>query len=273
MTNIDIMKMNIRNNVKNLRLKNNMSLRDLASKIGVKATTIFNYEKETNFTTPSIENLYSICNLFGVNISTVMSSSFDENFFSHYVTGSSDDLRRTLNLDKYVNDNYFIYFFKTTSSNEDLSVVCANMKIEKKKIHRDYVYKALFSFPVKIFNGEQGSAFSYDYDGTLSVIGRHTYISLTGITFFEKAQIILHDPPTNVHYLGGIGVISSVAQGRFKTPCVQKIILSTVKFPDQSDIIVNALQIKKDDNQCLIRVSEEEDDAFYKQIRKQMDCG
>ena len=47
-------------------------------------------------------------------------------------------------------------------------------------------------------------------------------------------MIILNNPPTQSHYIGGLGTVNSISRGREHIPCVQYILFSSkiLKIPD-----------------------------------------
>lgn len=63
--------MTIGENIKNYRKLNNMTMEELANKIGVTKSTIFKYEKDIIGNIP-VDNLYEIAKALDVNVSVLL---------------------------------------------------------------------------------------------------------------------------------------------------------------------------------------------------------
>ena len=213
------LKETIKNNIIFIREHHGQTQKVFANNTGLSPTSIHNYEK--GLSSPTVDALFRICRTFNVSLIEITQHSLKETLGHHQIVSSQADPLIRKSLDKYVNE-YNVYFFKTAFENSD--DVIYNGKMSIKKDRGEKPYKVTATFP----NSDDGSKFYFE--GSLNVIGRHTYISLNGKDHFEKCLLILHDPPSTSTatggYIGGIGIVASVSQGRFRSPCAQKILIS-----------------------------------------------
>lgn len=234
----------IAQNLKSIRKKYDISLQKLASQVGVAKSTLSNFENKR--TTPSVEVLYNICGYFQINMSVFVSEYLNENDI--FIQDSFDKSENVKNMflmyNKYIG-TFIVYYFKTENQ-----ITTAKMVI---KNHKNRLMADAF-FDSKAFEGH------------LSIVGRHTYISLTGTTHLEKVLIILHDPPSLTPYIGGLGIMDSVSSGRIQNPCSKKILLSKKELPD-IDEVKSLLSI---DDQYIVNITESCDDKIYHLIKQQM---
>ena len=79
--------MNIGNNIKQLRQKNNLTQEQVAGKLGVSYQAVSKWENGAN--TPDIALLPEIANLFGVTIDSLFSDDINE--FSEALSLAKDD--------------------------------------------------------------------------------------------------------------------------------------------------------------------------------------
>lgn len=234
----------IAHNLKLARKRINISLEYLASQIGVAKSTLSNFENRKS--TPSVEVLFDICNFFQINMSIFVSEYLAENdFFSldnSYFDKSENKKDKLIMYKKYLG-TYNIYYFKTESKITTAKLVINTFK-------NRFTVDAVFDSKV--------------FEGHLSIVGRHTYVNLTGTTHFEKVLIILHDPPSLDEYIGGIGVMASVSSGRIQNPCAKKLILSKKELSDINELKNLLIMSEK----FIVNIDESCDDKVYHMIKQ-----
>lgn len=233
----------IAHNLKLVRKRTNISLESLAAQIGVAKSTLSNFENKK--TTPSVEVLFDLCTFFQINMSIFVSEYLSERDFFSLDNGSFDKLeskRDKLILYKKYLGTYHIYYYKTESKITTAQLIISHSK-------NRFTVDAMFDSKV--------------FEGHLSIVGRHTYVNLTGTTHFEKVLIILHDPPSLDEYIGGIGVMASVSSGRIQNPCAKKLILSKKELSDINEVKTLLSSSEK----YIVNIDESSDDKVYHMIK------
>ena len=224
---------------------------DLAKELEVSKSTLSNYENGE--TLPPIDKLCQLCELFELPINSFIEEKCqdDSYFYPEQISFDLKDSRKII--EKYEN-TYHTYYYKTgIMANKEPEISQGTLKIHKKKGGLDYTVEADFG--------------NNRYEGSISIIGNHTYINLKGKNHFERVLIILHDPPTINHYYGGLGVVASVSEGRRRSPCVQKVVLASIplELKQENDFLKEKLTFG--DACCVIKVDDLEDDDVYRKIK------
>lgn len=79
------------------------------------------------------------------------------------------------------------------------------------------------------------------YQGSLEQNATQFFINLSNNN--DRCLIILNNPPSPKHYLGGLGTVNSISRGREHIPCVQYIILSSKILQISDGEIFNLLSL------------------------------
>ena len=85
------------------------------------------------------------------------------------------------------------------------------------------------------------------YIGEIHANEHNMFINMSNTFFMDECYLIFNNPPSERHYMGGLGTINSVSRGREYNPCIQYILLSDRVLTKPEGDIYNMLQLDLSD--------------------------
>lgn len=209
----------------------------IAEKTGFSQSSINNYL--TKASEPSIQFLIALKEAFGITVDDFLFSDFQ--------------FEEPMSFEQYIG-NFLVYYYNNDSYKGEAHSEMKNalnygvISIYKNKVFDKGVQvNALFMkdrvSAIKLLKQLNANSDNIEkiyetngsvYKGDISTTAQSISLSLANKDNGDKSYIILNNPPTKQHYIGGVGTVNSIARGREHNPCIQFIIMSKkiIDVPD-----------------------------------------
>ena len=221
------------------------SQHDIAEKTGFSSGSIANYINGKSL--PSAQFLLALKRAYKIDIDQFLTTNMDDTSFN---------LVKDISYKKYFG-TYIVYYYnssaykgKVGSYNYDILTfgiisIVDDVDISSPKGVKAYglfmvdrqkaeeYFKTLSSFDGDVKKiADFYARFPNYYWGSLDQNPQQIFVSLNNNN--DKCMIILNNPPTQSHYIGGLGTVNSISRGREHIPCVQYILVASkiLKIPD-----------------------------------------
>lgn len=242
--------------VKKIIENQGVTLTELAQQTGMDKSTISKY-LSGNLTVP-LSFLYEFKKVFSITLDDLVGDKTVESILSDIET-----LHSSKTTGERVLGNYLLYYYPTfdasisvndTTEKNHILPVNAALHITKASPHNkvEAVFNILQDQNLTNFLKErntllrnlgQGSDQSQYYTGSLILTKETLQMPLVSKDGQDRVLLLFVNPNMKKKYRGGLGVSASVAQGRHRLPCIQKVIMSNRELDVTQPEFVAALRL------------------------------